>query len=363
MGHWPKMLLSGGVTLLLAVTSSADLREDLTELKELCDQGLLTEGECKAQRQLILDRYNAAQDQTEGPSWFCNYAGEAHAPGEFDPETLSFAETSSASAAVKEILDAAGLAPNFIVRPAPVPNAAARQHMQQRYIEYNPSFVAQLKNQSGSNWAVYSVLAHEIGHHLQGHTIQAGGSRPAIEIEADEYSGFILRRLGANLEQAQSAMRTFGSDSSSGTHPPQHDRLEAIQRGWEKRPSRGPTPIPNPDQDYPLPPPTPQATYTDECVIQGQRLVIRTDGAVVQPNLGFMQVAKRIPGRQPPCQFEIHTQYGWYCIHRDGYAYFGGPQPVANADLVAQACVVAIKACDVEKAMAVSPVLKLLRGE
>ena len=28
-------------------------------------------------------------------------------------------------------------------------------------------------------------VAHEIGHHLQGHTIQRGGSRPPIELEAD----------------------------------------------------------------------------------------------------------------------------------------------------------------------------------
>ena len=318
------------VASFMAAAATADITRDLTELKELCEQDLITEDECTAQRQRILDRYNATLEQNDGPSWFCNYAGEAQAPSEFDPETLSFSETESASAAVKEILDAAGLAPNFIVRPAPVPNASARQHMQQRYIEYNPAFVERMQDQAGSNWAVYSVLAHEIGHHLQGHTIRAGGSRPSLEIEADEYSGFILRRLGATLEQAQLAMNTFGSDSSSGTHPPTHERLEAIKRGWEKetesRPELNPTPIP--DGRYPLPPPTLSVSYTDECSIAGQRFVIRNDGAVLQPNRGFMQVAVKRAGRQLPCVFEIHTQYGWYCVHQSGYVYFGSPQPV-----------------------------------
>ena len=34
------------------------------------------------------------------------------------------------------------------------------------------------------------------------HTLERGGSRPEIELEADEFSGFVLRKMGATLPQA-----------------------------------------------------------------------------------------------------------------------------------------------------------------
>ena len=37
-----------------------------------------------------------------------------------------------------------------------------------------------------------TLLAHEVGHHLNGHTIHRGGSTPELELEADEFAGFIL---------------------------------------------------------------------------------------------------------------------------------------------------------------------------
>ena len=77
-------------------------------------------------------------------------------------------------------------------------------------------------------------MAHEVGHHLNGHTLSDVGSRPKRELEADYYSGFILQRLGANLDDARVAMLKLGSDSGSRTHPARHDRLAAIGNGWMK---------------------------------------------------------------------------------------------------------------------------------
>jgi hypothetical protein len=76
------------------------------------------------------------------------------------------------------------------------------------------------------------VLAHEIGHHLNGHTVTSSGSQPSLELEADEFSGFVLRKMGASLTEAQAAMKTLASVNSSRTHPGQYDRLASIEKGW-----------------------------------------------------------------------------------------------------------------------------------
>lgn len=230
--------LVGAVMALIPIQqTSADLLQRLNELKAVCETGALTKAECDATRAKILENHADSASTTtetseEKVAWMCNYNGDTAPP--LEDVQYQFSERASASTAVREILDVAGLMPNFIVRASGVPNAAASIRGQNRFIEYNPSFVAQLQTATGTNWAVYSVLAHEIGHHLQGHTIQSGGSRPSIELEADEYSGYILARLGATEEQARAAMNKFGQPSGSSTHPGRADRLSAISRGWER---------------------------------------------------------------------------------------------------------------------------------
>jgi hypothetical protein len=214
--------------------AASTLVEELSKLKEICDAQLLTEQECTKRRAEIWEKYNNPLNEV---SWYCNYDGSELSIGSLhyqEGEFSEFSERTSASAAVKEILDAAGLSPNFVVRANGVPNAAAMVRGNTRFIEFNPSFIQQLKSASGTNWAVYSVLAHEIGHHLQGHTLSNTGSRPDIELEADEYSGFILASMGAKKQEALAAMNVFGSDTGSFTHPARSQRLIAISKGWEK---------------------------------------------------------------------------------------------------------------------------------
>ena len=322
-----------GIVLLFGVVSvvRADLFTDLSELKKICDARLLTDDECKERRKAILATYDSQGDQI---AWFCNYGGEPDVPQAYKgQDSHSFSESASASSIVKEIIDEAGLAPNFIVRPANVPNAAASARSGQRFIEYNPSFVAQLKAGTKTNWAVYSVMAHEIGHHLQGHTIRPSGSRPGIELEADEYSGFILARLEATLEMAQQAMKLFGSNqTTSGTHPPKNARLAAIERGWRRGSGSEdpkPSPDPNPGPD-PVISPSPMMTYTDACTINGEAVLIAQDGAVVSRTQGYIQVGKKAPSMDPRCAFMLVNDVGAYCVWQNGAVYFGTPFPVGQ---------------------------------
>ena len=133
---------------------------------------------------------------------------------------------------IDEIIRVVGLKPNFEVKAANIPNAAAVAYNGKRYILYNPQFIISLNKAAGNNWASISVLAHEIGHHLNGHTMENIGSQPDKELEADEFSGFVLRRMGASLDQAQSAMRIAANYKPSVTHPGKEDRMVAIADGW-----------------------------------------------------------------------------------------------------------------------------------
>ena len=146
--------------------------------------------------------------------------------------TTSFTTTAQGKQIAQQIIDAVGLKPSFEVQPANIENAAAVVYGGKRYVLYNPTFINNLVKTTGTEWAAISVLAHEIGHHLNGHTVSARGSQPALELEADEFSGFVLRKMGATLAQAQAAMKTLASATASRTHPGQYDRLASIERGW-----------------------------------------------------------------------------------------------------------------------------------
>ena len=162
----------------------------------------------------------------------CSYYGE-----KMPTQAYTFSSDNEAIAALKLITDASGLSPNFTIVAGNVPNACATMIYNaktkglERYIIYNQTFMYNI-SQKINYWASVNILAHEVGHHLNGHSLQLGGSRPSIELEADKFSGFILAKLGATLEEAQSAINSLASEQGSSTHPPKSARLAAIANGW-----------------------------------------------------------------------------------------------------------------------------------
>lgn len=150
----------------------------------------------------------------------------------------SFNSSADAQSVVRKITTSAGLKPNFEIISYNVPNAAAVIQNGIRYILYNPSFISQITQQTGSEWGAWCIMAHEVGHHLNGHTLQPGGSRPPTELEADEFAGFAVQKIGGTLNQALSPYQTM-SPSGSSTHPPRADRLAAVTRGWNSAAGSG----------------------------------------------------------------------------------------------------------------------------
>lgn len=161
--------------------------------------------------------------------------------GEFkSDEAYTFASTNEAQGILNAICNSVGLKPNFIIKSANVPNASALidSATKQRLILYSQTFISSIDLKTKENWGAISILAHEIGHHLNGHTLigyTADRKKNHMEeLQADEFSGFVCYKLGATLVQSQSAMQTFPDSENSATHPPKSARLEAIAVGWNR---------------------------------------------------------------------------------------------------------------------------------
>lgn len=142
---------------------------------------------------------------------------------------------------IEQVMAFTGLPQNFDVTEAEVPNAAAailldQQKLPHRVIAFNPQFIELVRRETGGNpWSAVSIMAHEAGHHLAGHTIQPGGSQPPIELEADKFSGFVLYKMGASREDTLKAINTLVPEAVPGdsTHPGRRQRATAVADGWD----------------------------------------------------------------------------------------------------------------------------------
>lgn len=135
---------------------------------------------------------------------------------------------------LSEIMKVTGLQANFELRPADVLNIEASISHKKRSILYNPSFINWVNKMTGDKWGVMALIAHEVGHHLNGHTILKSGSTPELELEADQFAGFVMHKLGASLGQAQEVMKYIAKTEASKTHPARDSRMQAIATGWNE---------------------------------------------------------------------------------------------------------------------------------
>ncbi|MBL4651892.1 MAG: M48 family metalloprotease [Flavobacteriales bacterium] len=124
-----------------------------------------------------------------------------------------------AKQAVGKIMQYTGLPQNFIVVSENVRTAVAYMKNKERYIAYNESFINRISDSTSTDWSAISILAHEIAHHLAGHIVNLKNSSPGDELEADLFSGFILYRMGATLNESLAAMREFEPDTTNKRYP------------------------------------------------------------------------------------------------------------------------------------------------
>ncbi len=175
----------------------------------------------------------AQSPQSAGVTFSCNYTGNqlAGVPCTYSPK----ASNTHASRVINRILKPIGLMQNFKVMECPnTRNCFATVMNGQRFIIYDGAFMQQLEETTETDWTATSIMAHEIGHHLQGHTLTFGGSPHQKELEADRFSGFVLHQLGATQAESLIAIRAVGSPVASASHPARATRLAAIQAGWNE---------------------------------------------------------------------------------------------------------------------------------
>ena len=176
------------------------------------------------------------------------------------PIPTEIPDNKDAEDALNRVCNAADIPNNFTLLSCPgVGNCFALYKDGVSYIVYDPQFFKRVltfrftekslpgstKKLPGSNdWVALTILAHELGHHLCQHTTNPALSSKytpiQLELQADEFAGSIMHRLGATLAQAQQAMRTdIVSEAATDTHPARKDRLAAIAKGYNKIANNG----------------------------------------------------------------------------------------------------------------------------
>ena len=118
---------------------------------------------------------------------------------QYQKSLKGFSSNKSAIDALNKILNVIGASQNFsLISCDEINNALAITYKGERYILYDRNFLNTLEELS-NNWSSTFILAHEIGHHINGHTRdflisnvldnQSLEDRRKEEIEADEFAG------------------------------------------------------------------------------------------------------------------------------------------------------------------------------
>ena len=138
---------------------------------------------------------------------------------------------------VFDLLNSISLPQNFILMECEsIDNAYAMTKNGVRYIVIDKNWITNFNN---NDWFTKGILAHEIGHHLCGHTLNNSNlsleQRRNQELEADKFAGFILKNNNASLNQALQAInkivpKEFNDQYS--THPSRSKRINAITSGY-----------------------------------------------------------------------------------------------------------------------------------
>ena len=237
-----------------------------------------------------------------------------------------FQSVYEAKAILNSMLDTIQWQENFSIREQNViRNAYATIIKRVRWIIYDNDFLEDIDAYASTKWASISVLAHEMGHHYYNHVVNSGGSTPPKEIEADAFSGYVMAKLGATLDQSLAAMQAIASDRASASHPAKRDRLDAITKGWNSvsAPSTNPSAPSNPVPTNPNPTnPTNPGTTTPANDPSWIGLTIqsnKTEYVQLSDDGKNFQQAEIKAGETFVFKFEIYN-YGWLRLkYYNGY--------------------------------------------
>ena len=230
---------------------------------------------------------------------------------------------------LRGMLDAIQWKENFRIREENgIRNAYATIINSIRWIVYDNDFLEDIDAYTSTKWSSISVLAHEMGHHYYNHVVSSSGSTPAKELQADNFSGFVMEKLGATLPQSLAAMQAIASDQASATHPGKQDRLDAISKGWNSAnasnaPAPSPTEPPVPNNPTPTTPGPGNTTPANDPSWIGLTMYSnQTETVELSDDGKKFQQAELKPGEPFVFKFEIYN-YGWLRLkYYNGYRTF-----------------------------------------
>lgn len=256
---------------------------------------------------LIIDLTESGAGKHRGDATYCSFFGEdwkqlsVHSPGVPSEYYHEFSDN------VDLIKKYARVNKKFGVRVASVLNAAAVISRKRRYLLFNQNFLTSIQTWARNNnktkravagarddWLLMSVVAHEVGHHLAGHTLKLG-NQPYNELQADWFTGYLLRKMGAGLDQAHE-IQGLGPLCGTLTHPQQSDRVAAVTAGWV------------------------QACEEEvDCNVARINLPVGKDCPPAPDKPAIVQAASRPPKRsgRPPPQRAKSPEYDLICKLRD----------------------------------------------
>ena len=165
---------------------------------------------------------------------------------EYQKVVSGFTSEKEANKALDKILNVIGASKNFTLIPCDnINNALAITFKGERFILFDGEFMRKI-TQLTNNWANLFILAHEVGHHINGHTRDfllapvlddhSLADRRKEELEADEFASFIVSKLGASYAQIEETIDLIASNESDqySTHPSYDKRIAAVKKGFDR---------------------------------------------------------------------------------------------------------------------------------
>jgi hypothetical protein len=114
-------------------------------------------------------------------------------------------------------------------------NIFAFQSNGKKYIVYDINFLRLVKDTTGSIWPVLLMFAHEVSHHLFLLNEHTEAAPLKVELDADEFAGFILRRFDGPKESIYKIINYLkGVYVEDNFHPKVLNRQNSMLRGWER---------------------------------------------------------------------------------------------------------------------------------
>jgi uncharacterized protein (TIGR02145 family) len=202
------------------------------------------------------------------------------------PASSQFVSETEVDNLVSEMLARFGARNRYIIMSCPqVDNCQAVLYKGRPYILFNPEFLQSVKRLNFSSatlptlqardWSALTILAHELGHHINNHLINPLPDATArdMELEADQTAGFIIYMMGGEVRDMLPAYLK-SPEQGSYTHPPRKARTDALEKGFRDAAARFPRTRPA----DPVPPPVRTTDPSRPTDIDGNAYSVLTTG-------------------------------------------------------------------------------------